>query len=218
MKRLRTCRKTDYRMKRLRTCRKTDCRMKRLRTCRKTDYRMKRLRTCHKTDCRMKRLRTCRKTDCRMNEWMNECWRQQEKGAIKHTRRKITFKVLTTLKTKHKSYPSATISLQYVLLRFSDIRVSSRNVRYKTAVECRLCFVSLTHSVSYPQAANTISALCIRLINVTWVSQLEKQDLSHCCSAQPASSLHYGAWSRAQQCRHERDRNTALFHTPLLHR
>jgi hypothetical protein len=29
-KRLRTCRKTDYRMKRLRTCRKTDCRMNEL--------------------------------------------------------------------------------------------------------------------------------------------------------------------------------------------
>jgi hypothetical protein len=67
MKRLPTCRKTDCRMKRLPTCRKTDCRMKRLWTCRMTDYRMKRLRTCRKTDYRMKRLPTCRKTDCRMN-------------------------------------------------------------------------------------------------------------------------------------------------------
>ena len=69
-KRLRTCRKTDYRMKRLRTCRKTDYRMKMLRTCRKTDYRMKRLRTCLKTDYRMKRLRTCLKTDYG-NEWVS---------------------------------------------------------------------------------------------------------------------------------------------------
>jgi hypothetical protein len=68
MKRLWTCRKTDYRMKRLWTCRKTDCGMKRLWTCRKTDYRMKRLWTCRKTDYRMKRLWTCRKTDCGMNE------------------------------------------------------------------------------------------------------------------------------------------------------
>jgi hypothetical protein len=71
IKRLWTCRKTDYGMKRLWTCRKTNYGMKRLWTCRKTDYGMKRLWTCRKTDYGMKSLWTCRKTDYGMNEWMN---------------------------------------------------------------------------------------------------------------------------------------------------
>jgi hypothetical protein len=60
--------------------------MKRLRTCRKTDYRMKRLRTCRKTDYRMKRLRTCRKTDCRINEYIIEIFRSYKRLVGLHNR------------------------------------------------------------------------------------------------------------------------------------